>query len=146
MCICAICGRIIKWVAWVWQGCHTLLSVFWGITRTLTFCAFCAFRGRIRSRQVAWVWQGCHTLLSVFCGQYISARLVQRRPLHPLNFLWVPCILWEKTAPPPGGKHKEGMAECHALLFVIFAWLLHPIGGYCKPFTSSIDKPEPCAT
>ena len=46
----------------------------------------------------------------------------------------------------PGEKHKEGMAECHALLFVIFAWLLHPIGGYCKPFTSSIDKPEPCAT
>ena len=28
--ICAICGRIIKWVAWVWQGCHTLLSVFCG--------------------------------------------------------------------------------------------------------------------
>ena len=25
--ICAICGRIIKWAAWVWQGCHTLLSV-----------------------------------------------------------------------------------------------------------------------
>ena len=52
VCICAICGRIIKWVAWVWQGCHTLLSVF--------------------------------------CGQYISARLVQQRLLHPLNFLWVP--------------------------------------------------------
>ena len=30
--ICAICGRIIKWVAWVWQGCHTLLSVFCGTT------------------------------------------------------------------------------------------------------------------
>ena len=27
VCICAICGRIIKWAAWVWQGCHTLLSV-----------------------------------------------------------------------------------------------------------------------
>ena len=25
--ICEICGRIIKWAAWVWQGCHTLLSV-----------------------------------------------------------------------------------------------------------------------
>ena len=23
--ICEICGRIIKWAAWVWQGCHTLL-------------------------------------------------------------------------------------------------------------------------
>ena len=48
MYICAICGRIIKWVAWVWQGCHTLLSVL--------------------------------------CGQYISARLVQQRLLHPLTF------------------------------------------------------------
>ena len=28
--ICEICGRIIKWAAWVWQGCHTLLSVFCG--------------------------------------------------------------------------------------------------------------------
>ena len=59
---------------------------FCGITRTLTFCAFCAFCGRIRSRQVAWVWQGCHTLLSEFRGQYISARLVQQRLLHPLTF------------------------------------------------------------
>ena len=58
---------------------------FCGITRTLTFCAFCAFRGRIRSWQAAWVWQGCHTLLSVFCGQYISAWLVQQRLLHPLG-------------------------------------------------------------
>ena len=64
--ICAICGRIIKWVAWVWQGCHTLLSVFCGRTRTLNFCGFRAF-----------------------CGENT----------HPL-----------------GGKHKEGMAECHALL------------------------------
>ena len=28
--------------------CHTLLSVFWGRTRTLNFCGFRAFRGRIR--------------------------------------------------------------------------------------------------
>ena len=48
VCICEICGRIIKWVAWVWQGCHTLLSVFWGRTRTLNFCGFRAFRGRTR--------------------------------------------------------------------------------------------------
>ena len=80
--ICAICGRIIKWAAWVWQGCHTLLSVFCGRTRTLNFCGFRAFRGRIRipwgentkrawrnampsyvSYVDAWVWQGCHTLL-----------------------------------------------------------------------------------
>ena len=51
VCICAICGRIIKWAAWVWQGCHTLLSV--------------------------------HSV-----GEHAS----------------------------PGGKNKEGMAECHALL------------------------------
>ena len=82
VCICAICGRIIKWVAWVWQGCHTLLSVFCGRTRTLNFCGFRAFRGRTRipwgentkrawqnampsyvSYVDAWVWQGCHTLL-----------------------------------------------------------------------------------
>ena len=48
VCICAICGRIIKWEAWVWQGCHTLLSVFCGRTRTLNFCGFRAFRGRKR--------------------------------------------------------------------------------------------------
>ena len=66
VCICAICGRIIKWEAWVWQGCHTLLSVFCGRTRTLNFCGFRAFRGE---------------------------------NTHPL-----------------GEKHKEGMAECHALL------------------------------
>ena len=84
------------------------------ILRNLNICAFCAFRGRIRSRQVAWVWQGCHTLLSVFCGQYISARLVQQRLLHPLrellcipwentthpNLLCIPCIPWEDTAHP----------------------------------------------
>ena len=58
--ICAICGRIIKWVAWVWQGCHTLLSVL--------------------------------------CGQYISARLVQQRLLHPLRELL--CIPWENTTHP----------------------------------------------
>ena len=82
VCICAICGRIIKWAAWVWQGCHTLLSVFCGRTRTLNFCGFRAFRGRTRipwgentkrawrnampsyvSYVDAWVWQGCHTLL-----------------------------------------------------------------------------------
>ena len=54
--------------------------------------------------RAAWVWQGCHTLLSVLCGQYA----------HP-KLLWVPCIPWENTH-PLGGKHKEGMAECHALL------------------------------
>ena len=48
VCIRAICGRIIKWAAWVWQGCHTLLSVFCGRTRTLNFCGFRAFRGRTR--------------------------------------------------------------------------------------------------
>ena len=69
VCICEICGRIIKWAAWVWQGCHTLLSVF--------------------------------------CGQYISARLVQQRLLHPLNFLWVPCILWENTARTPWGENTK---------------------------------------
>ena len=54
------------------------------------FCEFCEFCGRIIKR-VAWVWQGCHTLLSAFCGR-----------IHT----------------PWGGKkkHKEGMAECHALL------------------------------
>ena len=57
--------------------------------------------------RVAWVWQGCHTLLSVFCGQYISARLVQQRLLHPLNFLWVPCILWENTAALPERKKTK---------------------------------------
>jgi len=35
----------------------------------------------------------------------------------------------EYSTHPLGGKHKEGMAECHALLFVIFAWLLHLIEG-----------------
>ena len=68
--------------AWVWQGCHILLSVFCGRTRTLNFCGFRAFRGRTRapwgkntkrawrnampsyvSYVDAWVWQGCHTLL-----------------------------------------------------------------------------------
>ena len=82
VCIRAICGRIIKWAAWVWQGCHTLLSVFCGRTRTLKFCGFRAFCGRTRapwgkntkrawrnampsyvSYVDAWVWQGCHTLL-----------------------------------------------------------------------------------
>ena len=33
---------------------------------------------------------------------------------HP-KLLWVPCIPWENTH-PLGEKHKEGMAECHALL------------------------------
>ena len=32
-------------MAWVWQGCHTLLSVFCGRTRTLNFCGFRAFCG-----------------------------------------------------------------------------------------------------
>ena len=63
-------------------GCHTLLSVFCGRTRTLNFCGFRAFCGRIHtpwgentkrawrnampsyvSYVDAWVWQGCHTLL-----------------------------------------------------------------------------------
>gem|GEM_PF-5963317 len=73
VCIRAICGRIIKWAAWVWQGCHTLLSVFCGRTRTLNFCGFRAFRGRTRTP-----WGGEKTqrghggmpcpLMSLFCG------------------------------------------------------------------------------
>ena len=59
--------------AWVWQGCHTLLSVFCGRTRTLNFCGFRAFRGRTRTP-----WGGEKTqrghggmpcpLMSLFCG------------------------------------------------------------------------------
>ena len=36
-------------------------------------------------------------------------------PYPPKCVLCVPCIPWENTH-PLGGKHKEGMAECHALL------------------------------
>ena len=67
VCICAICGRIIKWAAWVWQGCHTLLSVFWGRTRTPwgenTKRAWRNAMPSYVSYVDAWVWQGCHTLL-----------------------------------------------------------------------------------
>ena len=36
-------------------------------------------------------------------------------PYPPKCVLWVPCIPWGEHA-SPGGKNKEGMAECHALL------------------------------
>ena len=76
-------------VAWVWQGCHTLLHLchLWESFLSKRFCEFRAFCGNIfsptdftdlhrclgcalfpRNSQnpqnlAAWVWQGCHTLL-----------------------------------------------------------------------------------
>ena len=63
--ICEICGRIIKWAAWVWQGCHTLLSVFCGRTPPgeKTKRAWRNAMPSYVSYVDAWVWQGCHTLL-----------------------------------------------------------------------------------
>ena len=102
-----------------WLGCvgfshgiHGIHRSFW---RRIFSHGFHRCSQMVRLRRVlwedslvgAWVWQGCHTLLSVFWGQYISARLVQRRLLHPLNILCVPCILWENTAPPLGKNTKR---------------------------------------
>ena len=63
--ICTICGRIIKWAAWVWQGCHTLLSVLCGRTPPgeKTKRAWRNAMPSYVSYVDAWVWQGCHTLL-----------------------------------------------------------------------------------
>ena len=63
--ICAICGRIIKWAAWVWQGCHTLLSVLCWRTPPgkKTKRAWRNAMPSYVSYVDAWVWQGCHTLL-----------------------------------------------------------------------------------
>ncbi len=48
-------------VAWVWQGCHTLLHL----------CRSVKSVGENHSKKAAWVWQGCHTLLHL-CKSVLS--------------------------------------------------------------------------
>ena len=107
-------------VAWVWQGCHTLLHLchLWESFLSKRFCAFRAFCGNIFSPTdftdlSAWVWQGCHTLLICEHPCHLWEALLCKRfcvfGAFRGSFFTACSVGAAETAAPPGGIHRSSV-------------------------------------
>ena len=107
-------------MAWVWQGCHTLLSVFCGRTRT--------------SNHLCHLWENYQVGGVGMAGMPYPPKCVLWENTHP-KLLWVPCILWENTHHLGGEKKTQrghGGMPCPLTLVM---WMR----GYGKDAIPSYD-------